>query len=109
MFTDVLWLILLLFICFLLRFQSFGTHPNLVRMRYLFIDQLPRLVECINQQRIQWTRQQHAAADPENQEQLRRELQAQLAQEELKQTFDQLEQIWDEYDVYEKAEDEDAG
>ena len=27
-------------------------------------------------------------------------------QEDLKQTFDQLEKIWDEYEVYEKAEDE---
>ncbi|CDJ49028.1 CMGC kinase, putative [Eimeria brunetti] len=67
-------------------FASFGTHPNLVRMRYLFIDQLPRLVESINQQRIQWARQQHEAADRENQEQLLRELQQQLQQEELKQT-----------------------
>ncbi|CDJ55943.1 CMGC kinase, putative [Eimeria maxima] len=66
--------------------SSFGGHPNVVRMRYLFVDHLPRLVEAINQQRIQWARQQHAAADPENQEQLRRELQAQLSQEELKPT-----------------------
>ncbi|CDJ42198.1 CMGC kinase, putative [Eimeria tenella] len=66
--------------------SSCGTHPNLVRMRYLFVDQLPRLVENINQQRIQWARQQHAAADRESQEQLRRDLQTQLAQEELKPT-----------------------
>ncbi|KAL8445217.1 hypothetical protein Emed_005775 [Eimeria media] len=63
-----------------------GTHPNLVRMRYLFIDQLPRLVESINQQRIKWARRQQEAASGDNQEQLRRDLQAQLAQEELKPT-----------------------
>lgn len=55
-------------------------------MRYLFIDQLPRLVENINQQRIQWARRQHAAADRESQDQLRRDLQTQLAQDELKPT-----------------------
>ncbi|KAL8434290.1 hypothetical protein ACSSS7_003281 [Eimeria intestinalis] len=63
-----------------------GTHPNLVRMRYLFIDQLPRLVESINQQRIKWARRQQESASGANQEQLRRDLQAQLSQEELKQT-----------------------
>ncbi|KAL8441809.1 hypothetical protein Emag_006883 [Eimeria magna] len=63
-----------------------GTHPNLVRMRYLFIDQLPRLVESINQQRIKWARRQQESASGDNQEQLRRDLQAQLAQEELKPT-----------------------
>lgn len=68
------------------RHQTCGTHPNLVRMRYLFIDQLPRLVESINQQRVQWAQRQHAAADRDSQEQLRRDLQTQLAQEELKPT-----------------------
>lgn len=69
-------------VCHLL--QSCGNHPNLVRMCYLFVDQLPRLAEHINQQRKLWAEGRLESSSPSTRAQLQRDLQAQLEQGDLK-------------------------
>lgn len=53
-------------------------------MCYLFVDQLPRLAEHINQQRKLWAERQVEAATSSTRSQLQRDLQAQLEQGDLK-------------------------